>query len=38
MIETNNTPRYRNAYRIAHEERAKAIAGAIRWVFHRQDK
>ncbi len=38
MFETNiTTRRYRYAYRIAHEERAKAIKDAVRWIFHRHD-
>jgi hypothetical protein len=38
MFETNTTTHcYRDAYRIAHEERAKAIRGAVRWIFHRHD-
>ncbi len=29
--------RYRDAYRAAHEERAKAISEAVRWLFLRQE-
>jgi hypothetical protein len=34
MFETNTTPRNRIAYRIAHEERARAFRDAVRWVFN----
>jgi len=36
MFETNQTPRYRHAYRIAHEERSRAFTDAVRWLFHRR--
>ena len=36
MIEISPTPRYRDAYRAAHAERAKAFSDAVRWIFHRR--
>ncbi len=35
MIETNTTARTRDAYRIAHEERGKALSQMVRWIFSR---
>ncbi len=35
MLETGQDPAIRNAYRIAHEERARAFRDAMRWILHR---
>jgi len=37
MLETGQDPVIRKAYRIAHEERARANRDAVRWIFHRGD-
>ena len=35
MLETGRDAATRNAYRIAHEERAKAFGDAINWILRR---